>query len=80
MSVTQFFSQVKPVARLSHLQKTIQTLEIKGPPDHFHLKSLFDYNFLCLTFAYLSYIMKQEINIQERSVHIHTYARVYMNS
>ena len=40
---------------------------------------LFDYNFLCFTFAYLSYIMKQEIDIQERSVHIHTHAREYMN-
>ena len=53
-------------------ENRIHTLEIKGPPNHFHLKCyLVQYTFLCFTFAYLSYIMKQEIDIQERSVHIH---------
>ena len=52
----------------------------KRPTEPLSSNRLFDYNFLCFTFAYLSYIMKQEIDIQERSVHIHTHARAYMNS
>ena len=52
----------------------------KRPTEPLSSYMLFDYNFLCFVFAYLSYIIKQEIDIQECSVHIHTHAGAYMNS
>ena len=59
----------------------IYTLEIKGLPNHFDLKCyLIIISSVLHLHTYHIYIMKQEIDIQKRGVHIHTYVRAYMNS